>query len=69
MAGLGDPVTAPTPPDFHSCSRSYGENLWPTECSLASGLLPHGENPVTYRLSQTNVPNALELPFSVSHGG
>lgn len=69
MAGLGAPVTAPTPPDFSSCNQAYGTLLWPMDCSIASGLLPHGENPVTYSLSQTNVPNALKLPFSVSHGG
>ena len=69
MAGTGWPVTAPTPPDFHSCSEVYGTELWPMDCGLASGLLPHGQDPVTYRLSQTNVPNALELPYSVSHGG
>lgn len=68
MAGLGFPVIPPTPPDFHSCNQAYGSMIWPTDCDIASTNLPHGQDPVTYHLRQTNLPNALALPFTVSHG-
>ena len=64
------PIHAPTSPDSHVCSRTYGENIVPLSCqNLVDTHWPSGRTPIHLYREEPSPSNARRLPYTVYDAG